>query len=193
MESRQPLATVASRPVMSRRHVPYATFGQRCQALFIDTGVVVGALAIPYCTPAFPSIGSAMFWMLLVGGHALLQFVGVVWPAFGIGRSSVGIHVVSSHTFGRPTWAQAALRAAFTAAFALAGVAIATSSGLQEVAIMPLLIESMVMLNHPRRQRLADLVAGTAVVTEPPPQPHRAPAMPMYSKDDSELGPPPKR
>ena len=45
----------------------------------------------------------------------------------------------------------------------------------------------------PSRQSLADRVAGTLVVNTPEVQPHRAPAIPMYSSNDAEFGHPPQR
>jgi uncharacterized RDD family membrane protein YckC len=55
-----------------------------------------------------------------------------------------------------------------------------------------LLIEIALMLSLPSRRTLADFVAGTIVVNAPPPQPHRAPAVPMYSPTDAEFGFPAK-
>jgi uncharacterized RDD family membrane protein YckC len=43
------------------------------------------------------------------------------------------------------------------------------------------------------RRTLTDRVAGTIVVNLPPPQPHRAPAVPMYSATDAEFGPRPRK
>jgi hypothetical protein len=40
---------------------------------------------------------------------------------------------------------------------------------------------------------LTDRITKTIVVNIPPPQPHRAPAVPMYSATDAEFGPRPKR
>ena len=57
----------------------------------------------------------------------------------------------------------------------------------------PLLLELGMMFTLPSRQTLSDLVANTLVVNVPPPQPHRAPAAPMYSPTDAEFGLPPRR
>ena len=43
------------------------------------------------------------------------------------------------------------------------------------------------------RQSASDRIANTLVVKLPPPQPHRAPAAPMFSANDVEFGAPPKR
>ena len=45
----------------------------------------------------------------------------------------------------------------------------------------------------PARRTVADLIAGAIVVNTPPPQPHRAPAVPMYSTGDAEFGYPPRK
>jgi hypothetical protein len=51
-----------------------------------------------------------------------------------------------------------------------------------------LLSELGMMYTLPTRQTLSDLVSRTLVVNVPPPQPHRAPAAPMYSPTDAEFG-----
>jgi len=43
------------------------------------------------------------------------------------------------------------------------------------------------------RETLTDRLAGSLVVNLPPLQPHRAPAVPMYSATDAEFGHPPSR
>ena len=59
--------------------------------------------------------------------------------------------------------------------------------------LAPLLGELGMMLTLPSRQTLSDLVSRTLVVNVPPPQPHRAPAAPMYSPTDAEFGVRPQR
>jgi uncharacterized RDD family membrane protein YckC len=44
---------------------------------------------------------------------------------------------------------------------------------------------------HKQPRTLTDRIARTIVVSLPPPQPHRAPAFPMYSRNDAEFGMPP--
>ena len=61
----------------------------------------------------------------------------------------------------------------------------------EPVLLAPLFLELGMMFTLPSRQTLSDLVAGTLVVNVPPPQPHRAPAGPMYSPSDAEFGLPP--
>ena len=59
--------------------------------------------------------------------------------------------------------------------------------------LLPALIDVFLVLYHPWRQSVADFICGTIVVRAPPPQPHRAPAAPMYSATDAELGSIPQR
>lgn len=61
-----------------------------------------------------------------------------------------------------------------------------------DLAAIPFLIEAGLLFS-PASLTLADLVARTRVVNTPPPQPHRAPAGPMYSATDAEFGYPPRR
>lgn len=61
------------------------------------------------------------------------------------------------------------------------------------IVLVPLLADLGMMFTLPSRQTLADLLSRTLVVNVPPPQPHRAPAAPMYSAMDAEFGVPPRR
>jgi uncharacterized RDD family membrane protein YckC len=61
------------------------------------------------------------------------------------------------------------------------------------IVLAPPLCELGMMFTLPSRQTLSDLLSGTLVVNVPPPQPHRAPAVPMYSATDAEFGVPPRR
>ena len=56
-----------------------------------------------------------------------------------------------------------------------------------------LLAEVLALHNSINRRSLADRVCRTLVVRLPPLQPHKAPAVPMFSANDAEFGNPPKR
>lgn len=56
-----------------------------------------------------------------------------------------------------------------------------------------LLVDIILMEFSPTGRTLTDLLARTAVVNLPPLQPHRAPAVPMFSATDAEFGNPPRR
>lgn len=62
-----------------------------------------------------------------------------------------------------------------------------------EIAVGILLVEVDFLFSMASRRTGADLVSGTMVVNTPPPQPHRAPAAPMYSPNDAEFGYPPQK
>lgn len=61
------------------------------------------------------------------------------------------------------------------------------------VAALLWLAEYSLLTSSPARQTVADRLARTLVVNLPTWQPHRAPAIPMFSADDAEFGQPPKR
>jgi RDD family len=67
----------------------------------------------------------------------------------------------------------------------------------QFLALLPgvlwLLVELFLVESGPVPRSLTDRLARSLVVNIPPPQPHRAPAVPMYSATDGEFGPQPKR
>ena len=56
-----------------------------------------------------------------------------------------------------------------------------------------ILAETTLLDRSSTRQTIADRLAGSLVVNLPPMQPHRAPAIPMYSATDGEFGIPPRR
>lgn len=60
------------------------------------------------------------------------------------------------------------------------------------IAALLWLAEYSLLTSSPTRQTLADRLARTLVVNLPTWQPHRAPAIPMYSASDAEFGRPPK-
>jgi uncharacterized RDD family membrane protein YckC len=58
---------------------------------------------------------------------------------------------------------------------------------------LALAIDLIMISSLQLKQPLADVICRTLVVNAPPPQPHRAPAGPMYSALDAEFGPRPRR
>lgn len=148
---------------------------------------------VPYCLPGLPVIGSSKVGLLVIGAYSIVQFVGWAHPEYGFGRTVVQMFVVPAHSFERPAMDQAITRATARAALSLGGVALADAAGTPQFFIVPLLLDVAKMLHHPQRRTVADLLAGTVVVSMPPYRPHRAPAMPMYSADDTELGSPPQK
>lgn len=93
---------------------------------------------------------------------------------------------------------QTVVRSFFRPAFLYASgwltVALSPPPGLLiSMMVAPVLLEAGMMFTLPTRQTLSDLVSRTLVVNIPPPQPHRAPAGPMYSTTDAEFGVRPRR
>ena len=65
--------------------------------------------------------------------------------------------------------------------------------GAAALVAVPLAVELGMMFTLPTRQTLTDLFSKTFVVNVAAPQPHRAPAGPMYSATDAEFGVRPRR
>ena len=111
-----------------------------------------------------------------------------------LGKAAMDICVISSQ--GRPVNLREAIlrtsvRACPFAVMALPGLR-ATGAGLILLGAL-FLCEVWMLERLPARLTIADRVARTLVVNTPPPQPHRAPAAPMFSAADAEFGIPPKR
>jgi uncharacterized RDD family membrane protein YckC len=109
-----------------------------------------------------------------------------------------GMRIVRASDAGEPQFVLAVLRAILRPlAVYLIGLAAVPAKPLfgpiVSIAAIPLLIELGMMFSLGTRQTLSDIVCRTLVVNLPPPQPHRAPAGPMYSATDSEFGTPPRR
>lgn len=105
----------------------------------------------------------------------------------------LGIRVVSASGGTGLSLLQVLARAGFRPAFLYASWWLSSLAALPPGAdtplfIAPLVVELGMMFSLPSRQTLSDLVSKTLVVNVPPPQPHRAPAAPMYSPSDAEFG-----
>ena len=168
--------------------VPFAPTGKRIKACVFDLFMVGGVFGVAYCAPGFPSMQSPGFQIALWLLFFIHQVLSVVRPSVGVGKSLQEIQVVREFDGAVPTLLQAAVRGTIRTAM----VAYASSRVLQGdsemVLCLPAVVELAAIEFSLRRQSVADLVAGTVVVKTPPYQPHRAPAGPMYSKDDREFG-----
>jgi len=92
------------------------------------------------------------------------------------------------------TFLRSGFRPALLYAFGWTTVTMAPSPGLKfSLMLAPVLLEAGMMFTLPMRQTLTDLVSRTLVINVPPPQPHRAPAGPMYSAADAEFGVRPRK
>jgi uncharacterized RDD family membrane protein YckC len=67
------------------------------------------------------------------------------------------------------------------------------ASPLSSLAFAWLIGDLLLIEFTPTRRGVADRFAQTLVIKLPPLQPHRAPAVPMFSANDAEFGNPPKR
>ena len=111
------------------------------------------------------------------------------------GLRALNMRIVSTTAGGSLSLAKMLVRAAFRPvmlyAFAQVVYLVHPFFAAEPMLVAPLLVELAMMFTLPSRQTLSDLVARTLVVNVPPPQPHRAPAGPMYSPSDAEFGLPP--
>jgi uncharacterized RDD family membrane protein YckC len=120
---------------------------------------------------------------------AFLSLLGGATPA----QRVFDMRIVSMKAGGELSVGQTFLRSMFRPMFLYAtgwtAVVLAPPpSVLMVLFVAPLLVELGMMFTLPTRQTLTDLVARTLVINVPPPQPHRAPAAPMYSATDAEFG-----
>jgi uncharacterized RDD family membrane protein YckC len=137
-------------------------------------------------------ISAAFVDFLLIGLAAFLH----LWSGQSPGRRTFDITVVSAEG-GDLRPGQSVMRS-LSRPGAVIAVALPVfyvnrvDLGVQIAAVV-LLLEAGLMLSTRSRRTGADLVSGTLVVNTPPLQPHRAPAVPMYSARDAEFGYPPRQ
>ena len=109
-----------------------------------------------------------------------------------LGKTAADICVISS-TGQSLTASRSLLRAGVRSApFILLGVPSMELVG-GTLLLAFVLAEFYFLEKSPSRHTVADFVAHSLVVNVPPLQPHRAPAGPMFSANDRELGSPPRR
>ncbi|MGC4077933.1 MAG: RDD family protein [Rubrivivax sp.] len=184
-------------------HSYLATSRARSSAYLLDL-CACAALLIPTAYAAYclgtPSAGTFEYALLFLAYHTyFLALRSGVSP----GKHVLNIAVVT--TSGRPmqVW-QAMLRAGclampwlllaagdsqwLEATVSEQAFAAVPTAGAAWLALDAILIE----LTRDRRS-LTDRIAFTMVVALPPPQPHRAPAVPMFSAQDAEFGNPPRK
>ncbi|MEY4766808.1 MAG: hypothetical protein RI907_3481 [Pseudomonadota bacterium] len=186
--------------------VPYAKGNDRFLAYAIDAGacaMFLFALVVLFedaCNSR--AAGSALFACIFF----LYQLAFLTYrEGITLGKDTRHIQPVSSQ--GQPlTPGQKVIRAFFTALpyfFIGADRSLAWGAELlppNALAVAPMIGILLLMADvyplefHKQPRTLTDRIARTIVVALPPPQPHRAPAFPMYSRHDAEFGvPPPDR
>jgi uncharacterized RDD family membrane protein YckC len=179
--------------LMSLAKPNLASAGRRVAAFAIDAVALFLACAVAFGIAESLGISSLALAFTFPVVIAAYQTAAVLKPAFGLGRTVLAIAVVSIRRNGQVSTTQAVARAATRILIAALGVTAATSYYHPWVMPLPVLVELALITLTPWRQSLADLIAGTVVINTPTLQPHRAPAGPMFSKDDAEFGTPPRR
>jgi uncharacterized RDD family membrane protein YckC len=173
-----------------------ATPRKRLSAAFVDF-LLVGLAAL--LTYALTDAGGHRldFEMLVpVSYFAYHSAFLYLWAGQSPGRRTFDITVVSAVGTDLRLW-QALIRSAARPSIVLAAsVSIVPFTlvdfGVQIAAVV-LLLEIGLLFSMASRRTGADLISGTLVVNTPPLQPHRAPAVPMYSPSDAEFGYPPRK
>ncbi len=109
-----------------------------------------------------------------------------------LGKTAVDLCVISAS--GQPlSFLQCLIRSGVRA-FPLALLGLPDIDILGALLLLSLVIAEVKLLERlPARQTVTDRLARSLVVNLPPLQPHRAPAIPMYSAADAEFGYPPRR
>jgi len=155
-------------------------------ALFIVLAVFVATGEHFHLDPMYVAIAILVVFMAYHSTVLLL-------PNFSFGRTVAGISVVSVRGIGDITHMQAFLRPFIRIVFFVIFLFISVGFKQNWLIALPFVIEVALIAHTSWRQSVADLLAGTVVVITPQPQPHRAPAVPMYSATDAEFGPPPRQ
>lgn len=173
-----------------------ATPRKRLSAAFVDSLLIGLAALLTYAVA--DALGHRLHFELLV---ALVYFAyhGAflsLWAGQSPGRRTFDISVISVEGAELRLW-QAIVRSLARPAVIVA----ASVSTLQynpadrgtQIAAIVLLLEIGLLFSMTSRRTGADLVSATLVINTPPLQPHRAPAVPMYSPGDAEFGYPPRK
>jgi uncharacterized RDD family membrane protein YckC len=137
--------------------------------------------------------------LLAIGLGSILVFVAYhasflyYWSGESPGRRLLSIRVVSTRESIDLTLLQSVGRPVLRFLWLVAFLPLEYASGIPWLSLGPIFVDLVLMTVLPSRQTVADLLCRTVVVNLPPPQPHRAPAGPMYSATDAEFGVPAKR
>jgi uncharacterized RDD family membrane protein YckC len=174
-----------------------ATPRKRLAAAFVDFLLVSLGALLTYASA--DALGHRLKFEMLVivayfAYHAAFLYL---WAGQSPGRRTFDISVVSADGVELRLW-QAVIRSLTRPALIIAASAVPVLSFSRivsevQVAAAVLLLELGLLLSLSSRRTGADMLSGTVVVNTPPPQPHRAPAVPMYSASDAEFGYPPRK
>ena len=170
-----------------------ASWERRLLASALDAALMLLVLTVVF------GFGDAMH--LSIGFTAALSPVvylayhsaALLVPRAGLGRTVAGISVVSVRGDGSISRTQAVVRPAVRLGAIFVALLFGMGTSQPWLIAVPLAVELALIAHTPWRQSLADLLAGTIVINTPRPQPHRAPAGPMFSANDAEFGPQPRK
>jgi uncharacterized RDD family membrane protein YckC len=171
-----------------------ATPLRRAAAAVIDLAAVLllfalAAAVIQQIRLDLLNIGIAAVLVLVSYHFSFLYY----WSGQTPGRRVLSIQVVSSRPAPGLTLIQCVARPILRFLWLVSFVPLEYVSPFPWIMLIPLFVDLVLMTFLPSRQTVADLVCRTVVVNTPPPQPHRAPAGPMYNTTDTEFGVPAKR
>ena len=168
-----------------------ATPNKRFSAAFVDF-LIVGVVTIMVHALG-DLLGRRMDFEVVLAVVYFAYHAGFlyVWAGQSPGRRTFDISVISAAGSDLQPW-QAVVRS-FARPALVAAISIPiertmrTDIALQTISVV-IALEFALLIYLKSRRTAADLIAGTLVVNTPPPQPHRAPAVPMYSASDAEFG-----
>ena len=157
---------------------------------FLILSAVVGVLALVIDgQPNAVSIAMTAALVLFVAYH----WAGLSNRNYAIGRVITAITVISLKSGPELSSLQRVARPSIRLLWLLTGGLAAGVTRQPVFLFLPIVIDIALLSFHPLRQTVTDMVCRTTVVKSPPPQPHRAPAGPMFSPDDAEFGPKPRK
>lgn len=164
---------------------------RRIAAGTIDSGVIFLAILsvaaiIQQIRLDLLAIGLSAILILIAYHFSFLYY----WSGESPGRRMLSIRVVSTRRAVDLTPVQCVVRPVLRFLWLVAFLPVEYASDIPWLSFAPLFVDLVLMTALPSRQTVADLLCRTVVVNTPPPQPHRAPAAPMYSPTDAEFGVP---
>lgn len=157
---------------MRYQHIPLASFSSRVIAAGYDSflqllGMGIAGFLVSKVTDNPPVI---FFSTMLV--HIGYQIVSMLHPRYAFGRTIAAIAVIPVARNGVLSTTQAAGRSLVRTLFIFLPLILAFRYLQPLWVILPWLLEFTLMLFHPLRQTVADMLARTAVVKLPPLRPH---------------------
>jgi uncharacterized RDD family membrane protein YckC len=170
-----------------------ASWERRLLAAVLDAMALFVMLLILFALVDTLGLSSMLVAAAMPVAYVAYNSAGLLAPQFSFGRMVAGISVVSVRGNGEITRMQALARPIVRVLAIALALVVGIVIDQPWFLMLPLVTELALIVHTPWRQSIADLIAGTIVVVTPQPQPHRAPAFPMYSATDTEFGPPPRR